>query len=132
MSEPHNLDNVEVVHEESDVNVRAILGWGLGLIVVAVVVQLFLWWLVGFYQGQAQRAETRTYPLAAGQEDVQPPEPRLQTTPQQDMRALRDAQSARLRGYQWLNRETGVARIPIEDAMRVIVERGLPTREAAK
>ena len=42
MSEPHNLDNVEIVHEESDVNVRAILGWGLGLIVVALVVHVFL------------------------------------------------------------------------------------------
>jgi len=132
MSEPHNLDNAEVVHEESDVNVRAILGWGLGLIVVALVVQVFLWWLMGLYQGQVQRADTRAYPLAVGQQDVQPPEPRLQTTPQQDMRALRDSQRARLQGHEWINRDAGIARIPIEDAMRIVVERGLPTREAAK
>ena len=132
MSEPHNLDNPEVAHEESDVNVRAILGWGLGLIVLALVVHVFLWWLIGLYQSQAQRADTRIYPLAAGQQDALPPEPRLQTTPQQDMRALRDAQRARLQEHQWINRDAGVARIPIEDAMRIVVERGLPTREDAK
>ena len=132
MSEPHNLDNLEVAHEESDVNVRAILGWGLGLAGVALAVHVFLWWLIGFYEGQAQRAETRTYPLAAGQQDALPPEPRLQTTPQQDMRALTDAQRARLQGHEWIDRNAGIARIPIEDAMRIVVERGLPTREDAK
>ena len=132
MSEPHNLDNVEVAHEESDVNVRAILGWGLGLAVVALIVHVFLWWLIGLYEGQVQRAETRTYPLAVGQQDVLPPEPRLQITPQQDMRALHEAQRGRLQGHEWINRDAGVARIPIEDAMRIVVERGLPTREASK
>ena len=132
MSEPHNLDNLEVAHEESDVNVRAILGWGLGLAALALVVHVFLWWLIGLYERQAERADTRAYPLAAGQQDVLPPEPRLQTTPQEDMRRLHDTQRARLQGHEWINRDAGIARIPIDDAMRITVERGLPTREADK
>ena len=51
MSEPRNPDNPEVVHEESDVNVSAILGYGLGLIVVAAIVHVFLWWLLGALPG---------------------------------------------------------------------------------
>lgn len=132
MSEPHNLDNPEVVHEESDVDVRAILGWGLGLAVLALVVHVFLWGALALYERQTQSTETPAYPLAVGQRDALPPEPRLQDTPQQDMRDLRDAQRARLQGHEWINREAGIARIPIEDAMRLVVERGLPTRESAK
>ena len=45
-----NPDNVEVVHEESDVNVGAIIRYGVGLVVVAAVVHVFLWWLLGVYE----------------------------------------------------------------------------------
>jgi len=132
MSELHKDDNPEVVHEESDVNVRAIVGFGAGLIVLAVVVHFFLWWLLGAYNRQAERSQSHIYPLAAGRQEQDPPGPRLQNNPQQDMRELRSKQEALLKGYAWVNREGGVARIPIEEAMRIVVERGLPTREPAK
>jgi hypothetical protein len=132
MSEPHNPDNPAVVHEESDVNVRAILGYGIGLMAIAAVVHLFLWWLLGMYTRQAERAQAQAYPLAAEQQQQLPPSPRFQENPQQDMRELRARQQALLEGYAWVNRDGGVARIPIEEAMRMVVERGLPTREAPK
>ena len=134
MSEPHkgDGDNPEVVHEESDVNVRAILGFGVGLAVLAVFVHFFLWWLLGAYNRQAERTQTRVYPLAAGQQEPAAAGPRLQNNPQQDMRELRAKQEALLKEYAWVNRDSGIARIPIEEAMRILVERGLPTKEAAK
>ena len=130
MSELHSPDNPEVVHEESDVNVNAILGYGVALMVVAVVIHVFLWWLLGVYQRQAERSQTQAFPLAAGQQEQVPSGPRLQHQPQQDMRELRAKQEALLKGYEWVNREGGVARIPIEEAMRIVVQRGLPTRKA--
>jgi hypothetical protein len=133
MSElPDNPDNVEVVHEESDVNVGAILRFGAGLFVVAAVAHLFLWWLLGVYERQHERAQTQVYPMAAGQQDGRPPAPRLQDNPQQELRELRARQESLLNGYGWVDKEAGVARIPIEDAMKMVVERGLPAREAAK
>ena len=66
------------------------------------------------------------------EQDELPPEPRLQTDPQQELRDLRARQQSRLTGYGWVNKEAGVARIPIEDAMRMVVEQGLPVREGAK
>ena len=133
MSASHNgPDNVEVVHEESDVNVGAILRFGLGLLLIAAFIHVFLWWLQGTYSRQNQRAQTQIYPLAAGQQDRLPPSPRFQENPQQEMQDLRAKQGALLEGYGWVNKEDGVARIPIEDAMKMVVERGLPTREAAK
>ena len=127
-----NPDNVDVVHEESDVNVGAIIRYGIGLVVVAAVIHVFLWWLLGLYERQNERAQTQVYPLAAGQQDRLPPSPRFQENPQQDLQELRAKQKALLEGYGWVNKEAGVARIPIEEAMKMVVERGLPTREAAK
>ena len=132
MSESPDADNVEVVHEESDVNVAAILRYGLGLVVVAVVVHIFLWWLLGAYERQNERAQTQVYPMAAGQQNRLPPAPRFQENPQQELQQLREKQKALLEGYGWVNKEAGVARIPIEEAMRLVVERGLPTREGQK
>ena len=93
---------------------------------------MFLWWLLGAYERQNERAQTQVYPLAAGQQDRLPPLPRFQENPQQELQELRAKQKALLEGYGWVNKEAGVARIPIEEAMKMVVERGLPTREAAK
>ncbi len=135
MSELHSPDyddNPEVVHEESDVNVGAILGFGGGLAAVVVAVGLFLFWLQGFYATRTAREQTIVYPLAVGQQDQLPPEPRLQAEPQRELRELQAMQRSLLTSYGWVNKEAGVVRIPIEEAMRIVVERGLPARETAK
>jgi hypothetical protein len=133
MSELRNgQDNVEVVHEESDVNVAAIIRYGIGLLVIGAFILVFLWWLQGTYARQNERAQTQVYPLAAGQQDRLPPFPRFQENPQQELQDLRAKQKALLEGYQWINKDAGVARIPIEDAMKIVVEHGLPARRAAK
>jgi hypothetical protein len=134
MSELHKPgdENPEVAHEASDVNVGAILRYGAGLLLVGAIVHLFLWWLMGIYEGQHQRAQTQVFPMAVGQQDRRPPEPRLQDNPQQELRDLRAKQEGLLNGYGWVNKEGGVARIPIEEAMRMVVEKGLPVRETQK
>jgi hypothetical protein len=133
MSElPEKSDNPEIVHEESDVNVGAILRFGIGLAVVALVVHVFLWWLLGVYQRQQNRAHAQAFPMAAGQQNRLPPSPRFQENPQQELQDLRVKQRGVLEEYSWVNKEAGIARIPIEEAMKIVVERGLPTREAQK
>lgn len=127
-----NPDNVEIEHEETDVNVGAILRFGVGLAVVALIVHVFLWWLLGVYERGQERVQVQTFPLAAGRQNRLPPAPRFQENPQQDLSELRAKQEALLHGYGWVNKEAGVARIPIEDAMKIVVERGLPSREAVK
>ena len=129
MSEPRN--NPEVVHEESDVNVRAIFGFGAGLLAVGLVVQVLLWLLMNYYTKQAAQVP-RNFPLSAEYQQQAPPEPRLQIHPQQDLRDLRAREDAMLHGYGWVDKNTGVARIPIEEAMKIVVQRGLPAREIAK
>ena len=56
------------------------------------------------------------------------PTPRFQENPQQELQELRAKQKALLEGYGWVNKEAGVARIPIEDAMKMVVGQGLPVQ----
>ena len=72
------------------------------------------------------------YPLASSQGDRLPPEPRLQTNPREDLRTLRAKEDELLGSYGWVDKNAGVVRIPIEDAMKLTVERGLPARQESK
>jgi hypothetical protein len=120
-----------VAHEESDVNIRAIFGFGIGLLAVAVVIHVAVYVLFVFLTNeQASANRTREYPLAAGQENRLPPEPRLQTNPRQDLQDLRAQEDQLLTNYGWVDRNAGVVRIPIDEAMKLTVQRGLPSRPA--
>jgi hypothetical protein len=127
---PANPDNPEVEHEGSDVNVRAILGFGAGLIVAAVAIHFIVWLLFLYLSGAEATRDTADFPLAAGQAARVPPEPRLQTTPREDLRALKAREEEILSSYGWVDKTTGVVRIPIDEAMKLTLQRGLPARAA--
>ena|ERR1035437_409758 len=117
-------------HETNDINIRAVLGFGLGLIVVAFVLHVGIWLLFMAFASREAHQGAPEFPLAVGRESQLPPEPRLQTNPRQDLKDLRAAEDAILDHYGWVDKSTGVVRIPIGDAMKLAVERGLPTRPA--
>jgi hypothetical protein len=111
-------------HETRDVNIRAILLFGGGLLAAAVVIHLALAGLLAVF---ARRPEA---PAAARVPDAppfRPPEPRLQTAPAEEMAELRRRQEALLGSYGWIDRRAGTVRMPVERAMDLVLERGLPT-----
>jgi hypothetical protein len=133
---PENREHVEnpehaAHHEESDVNIRAILGFGVALIGVAAVVHLLIYALFGYFTSRENAKVLSEYPLAAAAGDRLPPEPRLQTNPRQDLADLRAKEDELLGSYGWVDRNAGVVRIPIDAAMRLTLERGLPSRTEA-
>ena len=52
------------------------------------------------------------------------PEPALQKKPQDDLKRFELEQRMALSGYGWVDRAKGIARIPIEEAMRIVAARG--------
>lgn len=66
-----------------------------------------------------------------------PPEPRLQgvpghqTDPQADLRKKIHDDTNANEQYGWIDRSTGIAQIPVQEAMKVIAEKGLPGAAAA-
>jgi hypothetical protein len=57
---------------------------------------------------------------------LEPPGPRLQVRPQIDLATFRARENAILTTYAWVDKEHGIARIPVEEAMRLVAEQGLP------
>jgi hypothetical protein len=119
----------DVHHEESDVNIRAILAFGAGLVMVTMIICFLLWLLFGYFSSREAQLGTREFPLAVEQQNRMPPEPRLQTNPKEDLRVLQRRDEALLKSYGWTDKDAGIARIPIEEAMKLTVQRGLPARE---
>jgi hypothetical protein len=122
-------DQARVHHETSDVNVRGVLQFAIGLAALALVIHVLVWGLFVLLDRREARASAVPHPLAVGQ-DVLPPEPRLQTAPREDLRDVRAREDAILNGYSWVDRQAGTVRIPITEAMRLTLERGLPARAA--
>src|ERR1700730_2893457 len=125
-------ENTEVHHETSDVDIRVILEFGAGLIVVAVGIHFIVWLLFRYFTPREARRVPPEYPLAASQGERMPPEPRLQTTPREDLRDFRANEDAVLPSYGWVGQNAGVVRIPIDEAIRLTLRRGLPSRAGAK
>jgi hypothetical protein len=77
------------------------------------------------FEGREQVANqmAQQFPLAAGQ-PKEPPTPRLQTQPFKDVYQLKTAQLEKLNSYGWVDQGAGVVHIPIDEAMRLVAERG--------
>lgn len=125
-----DIDQPHPRHEESDVNIRAIFGFGAGLATALIAVSLIVWLLFVYMDRREARQTAPAYPLAGGQEIRLPPEPRLQKTPREDLRAFRAREDDLLSRYHWADKQAGIVRIPIEEAMKLTLQRGLPTRQS--
>jgi len=117
-----------VGHEQTDVRVWSVVAAATGLLVVLGFVLVVIQLLFQYYAVREARRSAAASPLAGAYGRQAPPEPRLQTAPAGDLSALRAAEDAALHGYGWIDQSAGVARIPIERAIDLLAERGLPAR----
>jgi hypothetical protein len=119
-------------YEHTDAAVFIIVKFILWLLVAAVVIHIGLALLFNaFAARRVERAEPR-FPLAVREEPLVPPEPRLQRFPREDIANLRTQEEEVLQQYGWVDKGAGTVRIPIQDAMRLILDRkSLPSRSAA-
>jgi hypothetical protein len=120
-------DNPEVSHETSDVDVKAILRFAAALAIIAVVIHIALYGLLRYYE---QREARRDVASQQPREEA-PPEPRLRVAPRADLAEMRQAEDRLLHSYGWVDREKNIVRVPIEQAMEMVVKRGLPVRKQA-
>jgi hypothetical protein len=145
----HVAGHGEAQHESSDVNIKAIVGFGVFLVVSGIVMHFVLF---GFYKlldkkfeemnpprnpmVQAERPSDVSTMTAETQAETSkrlnrtfggnPLNPMLQVDDTRDMDVMRKSQNAQIDEYQWTNKDTGSVRIPVDRAIDLIVERGLP------
>jgi hypothetical protein len=118
-----------VGYEVRDITPRPIVLAALGGVVVVALVFVAMWQLTGLFSKQVARQSAPANPLAAELGPKQPPAPRLQTAPINDIRTLHAAEDQALHGYAWIDRTSGAVRIPIDRAIELLAQRGLPARQ---
>jgi len=135
-----DIVNAETHHEKSDVNVRALLAFGVVFVIFAAVSHFVL--LVMYRQFVKYENKNQHVPLTMMNrpESMSVPQiPRLQpfptkspsgviapnaNTPVTDMVEMRAAQDQELTGYGFIDRQKGVVHIPIEEAKKLALQRG--------
>ena len=113
-------------HELRDPGYKGLFALMALLAVVVIGAWLSMEALFAFFESRRERNEPPPSPLF---DTALPSQPRLETTPGALLEDLRTAEDALLNSYEWTDRATGKVRIPIDRAIDVIAERGLPPVE---
>jgi hypothetical protein len=117
-------------HETSDANVRAITKFGIGLAILCVLVLVLMLVMRNAFEKQHTRAMPTPSPLAS--QRSLPPGPHLQVQPEKDIEHLRAVEDSVLASYGWVMREANIVRIPIDRAIELTAQRGLPARSETR
>ena len=146
------IHNPAVAHEASDVNIKSVMQFVLGLLLFGILVFILMWWMLKFFEQRSAKLEQKSPPgpMALTEKERLPVGPRLQTAPgfgddldlgdgknlallppESEYKVLSDRWKAMLeRGLK--DPKTGaLIAIPIEQAKKQLMEQGLPSRPAA-
>lgn len=118
-------------HEERDVSFRPVIASGIALFALAALAFVGMRVLFSHFADRERQPSPPANPLATRYGRGEPPAPRLQTDPVEDLRRLRADEDSLLHGYAWIDRPSRVVRIPVERALALLAERGLPVRPEA-
>ena len=117
-------EDSEYEHTDIDTSIasRFAVWLAIAMLVSAAVVYGTFW----LFEGRSATADAmwQQFPLAAGQVK-EPPTPRLQTQPFKDVYQLQSTQLDKLNSYGWVDQSAGVVHLPIDEAMRIVSERGV-------
>ena len=117
-----------IQYEKTDIDVAAVTKLGLAIVLVTVVTAALLVPFLNLLKARGEKHDPPAPPIAGFGPDRKAPEPRLQERPFDDWRAMHAQQAAQLASYGWVDQAKGVAHIPIEEAMKRLVQQGLPAR----
>jgi hypothetical protein len=111
---------------DRDVDAGVIAKFITALLVGTAVVLGITWGLSKLLKGQLVTHDPALPPVIAENPREAAPGPRLQSDPDEDMASLRAEENAALASYAWLSEDKSAARIPVERAMDLVLEKGLP------
>ena len=123
MSEGPSPASLDAKHELRDVRSKPLVVSALVLALSVALVCVFLIWFFDKLEDRARRLDPQLSPLIGAQTA---PSPRLQTDPADDLARLRAAEERALGGYRWVDKERGVVQLPVDRAMELLLEEGLP------
>lgn len=123
------LENSNRGHETSDASTRAVVTFAVGLFVL-IAAAMVLVWVTFTYFVRHQGLGPPASPFENTRKLPPPGVPALEAAPRQDYRDYRERQKEMLENYRWVDRKAGVVRLPVDRAMDLLVQRGLPVQKA--
>lgn len=134
-----DIMNPDITHEVSDVNTRGILWFVLFLAGLIIVALLLLRGMFNLFESWTRAAEGERPPMARTEQERLPPEPRLQGAPgyqiegqklelkepQAEWKVVRQKWQEELNSYGVVDPAQGVARMPINEAIKIVAQKGI-------
>lgn len=147
MADEHKEQTTVPSHEVSELRIGPIAWFLVGLTVATVVVCLLTAGLFNALKNRDEASKRKQSPLASERQKL-PPEPRLQLAPSTEeqlegkkpidlkldhplaeMKRLRKEEDDRLNSYALVDEKAGVVRIPIDEAKKLLLQKGMPARK---
>ena len=124
--------------EQEDLSSRSALYFLAGLVLVCLVVYLIVFGMYRFLDSYATAHQPPMSPMVTPEADTRAvtpqnaetfPQPRLEENERTQFRSFIEDQDRKLATYDWVDKDRGTVRIPIDRAMELIAQRGLPVHE---
>jgi len=110
--------------EHSDIQPRVVVAGAAGLLATMAVLVI----VISVFGSLVTGTPVTLSQGGAGAPPPSPPAPGLEAQPGQDLAAYRDFEQVKLSTYRWVDRQAGLVAIPIDRAMDVVAQQGLPAR----
>jgi hypothetical protein len=114
-------------YEHADANVRSLYQFGA---VLAILIIAVMWAMVHTYNFFAKHESLGPPASPFENQRELPPQPRLQPHPATDLKRYCEIEQEQLSTYGWVDKNNGLVRIPVDRAMEIVLQKGLPARPA--
>ncbi|MGA9354753.1 MAG: hypothetical protein WBV46_13760 [Terriglobales bacterium] len=123
--------------EKQDLSPRSVMGFFVGLIVLVAVIFAVAFGVYRALDAYNHANQATMSPMVAPETDTRNvtraethafPQPRLEENERTELREFIEDQDQKLATYNWVDKDKGIVQIPIDRAMELIVQRGLPVR----
>jgi hypothetical protein len=137
LSGPEHVQNPEVSFEPRDLSARGVIGFLIALAILGVILQVGLWGYYKYLAAGYLESRPVTNPIGTSKKQLEMvggdpavmfPSPRLQPDPVADLNKFRVREEEELNSYGWTDQAAGKVHIPIERAIDIVAETGLPVR----
>jgi hypothetical protein len=118
---PHGAGH-EGYTPDRDINIRAVVGSGLALVLATALGMAVSWWLAVGLRGHLEEEDPRPPTLIEAQMPYEPPSPNLQIAPADELAAARAEEAQLLGSWEWADAARSKARVPIERGMELLLQ----------
>jgi hypothetical protein len=125
----HHTALAEVPVEGDGIHYRGIVWFVVVLVVTTLVSAGLMVLLLNYLQHDAEANGVKRSPLAAPVGQL-PPGPNLLTDEPSNLKPFREGEEKKLNTYQWIDKNAGTVRLPIDRAKELLLQKGLPVAGA--